>query len=168
MGPFVFLGFFFVLAVLLIIGLYKNGKEHPEIGTVEIVEIDGKYAVRQYGYYAGYGKAMQVDIDKGKKPFADGLFQWRYANGMTRTIHFDKEPEWSYLDKYGHSTGFLVGARKPASDCLWSYENAERIANKVKQCADYLRKELDAKNRKKATQEDWSNKCMKAKSVKRL
>ena len=51
MGLFVFIGFFFVLAVLLIIGLYKNEKEHPEIGTVEIVEIDGKYAVRQYARF---------------------------------------------------------------------------------------------------------------------
>ena len=54
MGPFVIIGLFFAIGVLLFIGLYKHGKEHPEVGTVEIVEIDGRYAVRQYGYYAGY------------------------------------------------------------------------------------------------------------------
>lgn len=168
MDPFVIICLFFAIGVFLFIGLYKHGKEHPEVGTVEIVEIDGRYAVRQYGYYAGYGKAMQVDIDKGKKPFADGLLQWRYSNGRTETIHFDKKPEWSYLDKYGRSTGFLIVASEPAPDCMWSYEHAEQVANKVKQCADNLRKELEAKNSKKADLEAWSNKCMKAKSVKRL
>jgi len=168
MGPFVLIGFFFALGVLLFIGLYKQGKEHPAVGTVEIVEIDGKYAVRQYAYYAGYDKSMQVDIDKGAKPWCDGLFQWKYWSGRTETIHFDKHPEWSYLDEKGRSTGLLIGASEPDKDCMWPYDRAERIATQVRRKTDQLQKELDAKNRKKEAKKAWSAKCTNAKSVKRF
>ena len=54
----------------------KPEQEQPPIGTVEIIEIEGKYAVRQFGYYAGHGKPPSMTERDGKEPFMSGAFKY--------------------------------------------------------------------------------------------
>ena len=138
-----------------------------ELGTVEIVEIDGQYAVRQYGYYAGYGKPMQIDINKGSEPLGSGWFCWN-RHGVKTPITFDKTPEWSYVDEDGHSTGIFGAADAPSSYALWSYEFAEKVAAKAKAHAGDQRDEMETARIRNQKFDEWREKGKTAKAVKRL
>ncbi|WP_405325889.1 hypothetical protein [Fibrobacter sp.] len=143
-------------------------KLDAELGTVEIVEIDGQYAVRQYGYYAGYGKPMQIDIDKGSEPFGSGWFCWENRFGARTPITFKKKPEWSYVDEDGHSTGIFGAADAPSSYALWSYEFAEKVAAKAKAHAGDQRNEIEAARIRRQEFDEWREKGKTAKAVKRI
>ena len=146
----------------------KSVKLDAELGTVEIVEIDGQYAVRQYGYYAGYRKPMQIDIDKGKEPFGSGWFSWENRYGVKTPITFAKKPEWSYVDEHGYSTGVFGVADAPDSDALWSYEFAEEVAAIAKAHTGHQREDLEAARIRNQEFDEWLEKGKNAKAVKRL
>lgn len=146
----------------------KPIKLETELGTVEIVEIDGQYAVRQYGYYAGYEKPMQIDIDKGKEPFGSGCFCWENRYGVKTPITFDKKPEWSYVDENGNSTGVFGVADAPSAYCLWSYKCAEQVAERAKLHTVHQREDIEAARIRKQEWDEWLEKGKTAKSVKRL
>ena len=146
----------------------KTVKPETELGTVEIVEIDGQYAVRQYGYYAGYDKPMQIDIDKGKEPFGSGWFSWENRYGVKTPITFDKKPEWSYVDEHGYSTGIFGVADAPSDYALWSYEFAEKVAEIAKLHTVHQREEMEAERIKNQEMDEWLDKGKNAKAVKRL
>lgn len=146
----------------------KTVKPEAELGTVEIVEIDGQYAVRQYGYYAGYDKPMQIDINEGKEPFGSGWFSWENRYGVKTPITFAKKPEWSYVDEHGYSTGVFGVADAPDSDSLWSYEFAEEVAAIAKAHTEHQREALEAARIRNQEFDEWREKGKTAKAVKRL
>ena len=167
-GAWAVIGLGILLVVALVISMGKNHVDTPPLGAVEIVEIDGKYAVRHFGYYAGYGKPMQIDIDKGKEPFGSGWFCWQNRYGVKEPITFDKEPEWSYVDEHGYSTGIFGGADAPEKRCVWSYEYAEQVAQITKYHTECQQKELDTQRKRMLETDEWFEKGKNAKSVKRL
>lgn len=146
----------------------KTVKLNAELGTVEIVAIDGQYAVRQYGYYAGYGKPMQIDINQGEEPFGSGWFCWENRYGVKTPITFDKKPEWSYVDEHGYSTGVFGVADAPSNYALWSYEFAEEVAEIAKAHTGHQREALEAARIKSQEFDEWLEKGKTAKAVKRL
>ena len=123
----------------------KQEQVQPPIGTVELIEIEGKYAVRQFGYYAGYHKPPSMTERGGKEPFMSGAFKY---NG--KPIKLDKKPEWDFLDKHGCSNGTLGVSSTPSyvSQVFDKLEDAEYVADIARRSANtQLEKESQRKER---------------------
>jgi len=126
-----------IIGLAFIVCMFIKGEqpeqEQPPIGTVEIIEIEGKYAVRQFGYYAGYGKPPSMTERGGKEPFMSGAFKYK-----GEPIRIPKKPEWDFLEKHGCSNGTLGVSSTPsyANQLFDKLEDAEYVADIARRSAN--------------------------------
>jgi len=136
----------------------KNVPEVP-IGTVEIVEIDGKYAVRQYGYYVDYGEPMAMRESDGAEPFISG----RIESPITgKPILIPKKPDWDYLNCDGTSSGIIAPSRSPGEWNLYSLEKAETVA-KIARARAWT--QFEKFEEEKRCAKDYEARCERAKNA---
>lgn len=137
-------------------------KDVPEVplGTVEIVEIDGKYAVRQYGYYVNYDEPMAMRESDGAEPlFMSGCI----ANPTTgKPIRIPKKPDWDYLNCDGKSTGFITHSPSPSKWNLYSLKKAETVAEIARARARAQFKKFEEEKRCAI---DYEARCERAKNA---
>lgn len=104
---------------------------NPALGTVEIIEFDGKYAVRQFGYFAGYGKAPAMSKCTAKEVY--------------------KKPTWDFVDHVGKSTGVFYPHNTPKDalgNLLYNTESfaicvANRAHKNAKEQLDKIRRDKE-------------------------
>lgn len=150
------------LIILAFIHAVYSTLRDRKLGKVEIVMIDGKYAVRQFGYYAGYHKPLEMDPDLGEEPILSGCLVRENIFGQKSHIYFSPRPKWSFLDKNGCSDGIMCCSSTPGYGSMWEARwFAEEVARKAMESADamfkrintdkqrrteYAKKKQDAKN----------------------
>ena len=163
-----FIYFTAIVAVGLIIlafihALYTSIRDR-KLGKVEIVMIDGKYAVRQFGYYAGFHKPLEMDPDLGEESILSGCLVRENIFGQKSHIYFSPRPEWSFLDKNGCSDGIMCCSDTPGYGSMWeSPWFAEEVAKKARESADAMFKRM---NKDKQCNKDYAKKKQDAKNAK--
>lgn len=158
-----FIGFIFSLPTILKkinpFGIWDKDVPEIPLGTVEIVEIDGRYAVRQYGYYVSYGKPMAMRESDGAEPFLSGCIPHPITGNP---IRIPKEPDWDYLTSDGMSSGIIGSSRTPAKWNLYSLSEAETVAEIAR---DRARKQFEKFEKERRYSNDYEARCERAKNA---
>lgn len=158
-----FIAFIFYLPTILKkinpFGIWDKDVPEVPLGTVEIVEIEGRYAVRQYGYYVNYDEPMAMRESDGAEPFMSGCI----PHPMTgRPIRIAKKPDWDYLNSDGTSSGIICPSRTPTEWNLYSLSKAETVAEIAR---DRARKQFEKFEEERRYSNDYEARCERAKNA---